>query len=453
MITITTRQRNKMWNDRMAYTLTGNGSIAFTEQMENPGTGEVVDGRTINIDSYADFARLAGVSDNHPLDAVMNDKATRGLLNVDYLHRFAELHSLTYSITGDRMFAAYRKYCEQARQNKSDKESYYEDMGWEGFRRLYGCIFCGFAKNPEKGLKLLHEAMENGDMHARNILTDYYANNEQWGKAARYALDGAKSGDLVSMAYLCRLYEKGADFENFTDNLGDPDLASAIEWCVKSVEGGNHREISQLNYYIHKGYLAPDSKRYVKILKVQAQRTKEILEYLKAHPFVDPQLTEARRAMESGEPDGFDKAVKILKDAIADGNARLYRDLAVCYMKKGMFGLAAQSAMQGLDADYEGCLLVIADLCAKGADLVGFSDNITEPDENEVIKWYIRIVEEISFPLPAIEILDEYIKGGKLDFDRLSETVKEKLNHYYQCQAEEASGKSKRKRDFLYGDK
>lgn len=453
MITITTRQRNKMWNDRMAYSTTDNGSIAFTEQMENPGTGEVVDGRTINIDSYADFARLVGVSDNHSLDAVMNDKASHGLLNVDYLHRFAELHSLTYSITGDRMFAAYRKYCEQARQDKSDKESYYKDMGLEGRRLLYGS-FGGFGKNQEKGLKLLHEAMENGDMHARNILTGYYANNEQWGKAARYALDGAKSGDLVSMAYLCRLYEKGADFENFTDNLGDPDLASAIEWCVKSVEGGNKREIGQLNYYIHKGYLDPDSKRYVKILKIQAQRTKEILEHLKAHPFVDPQLTEARRAMESGEPDGFDKAVKILKEAIADGNARLYRDLAVCYMEKGKFGLAAQSAMQGLDAGHKPCLWVLADLCAKGADLVGFSDNITEPDEKELIKWYVRIVEEISsLPIPAIEMLDKYIKGGKLDFDRLSETVKEKLKHYYRRQAEKASGKSKRKRDFLYGDK
>lgn len=158
--------------------------------------------------------------------------------------------------------------------------------------------------------------------------------------------------------------------------------------------------------------------------------------------------------MESGEPDGFDKAVKILKEAIADGNARLYRDLAVCYMEKCMFGLAAQNAMQGLDAGHKPCLWVIADLCAKGADLVGFSDNITEPDENEVIKWYIRIVEEISsLPIPAIEMLDKYIKGGKLDFDGLSETVKEKINHYNRRKAEKASGQYKRKKDFLYGDK
>lgn len=450
---IVTRQRNKMWNDRMAYTITDNGSIAFTEQMENPETGEVVDGRTISIDSYTVFAQLIGVSDDRQLDTVMNDKASRGLLYVDYLHRFAELHSLTYSITGDRMFAAYRKYCEQARQEKSDKESYYKDMGWEGRELLYGS-FGGFGKDQEKGLKLLHEAMENGDMNARNTLTGYYADNEQWGKAARYALDGAMRGDLVSMAYLSRLYEKGADFENFTDNLGDPDLASAIEWCIKSVEGGNHREISQLNYYIHKGYLDPDSKRYVKILKVQAQRTKEILEYLKAHPFVDPQLTEARRAMESGEPDGFDKAVKILKDAIADGNVRLYRDLAEFYMGKSMLGLAAQTAMQGLDTGYKPCLWVLARLCAKGADLVGFSDNVSEPDERELIKWYVRIVEEIpSLPIPAIQKLDMYIKDGKLDFDRLSETVKEKINHYNRYKAEKASGQYKRKKDFLYGDK
>lgn len=452
MMTITTRQRNKMWNDRMAYTITDNGSIAFTEQMENPGTGEVVDGRTINIDSYTVFAQLIGVSDDRPLDTVMNDKASRGLLYVDYLHRFAELHSLTYSITGDRMFAAYRKYCEQARKDKLDKESYYGDMGREGRTLLYG-IYGGYGMNQEKGLKLLHEAMENGDMPSLLLLTGYYANNEQWGKAARYALDGAKSGDLVSMAYLSRLYEKGADFENFTDNLGDPDHANAVEWCLKAAEGGYKREINQLNYYIHKGYLDPDSKRYVRLLKAAAQNREEILEYLKAHPFVDPKINAARLAMLSDEPDSLDKAVSILKEAIAAGNVEAYRDLAECYMRKGMPGMAVQNAMLGLDAGHKPCLWFLARLCAKGADLVGFSDKVSEPDERELIKWYVRIVEEIpSLPIPAIQKLDEYIKDGKLDFDGLSETVKEKINHYNRHKAEKASGQYKRKKDFLYGD-
>lgn len=451
MMTITTRKRNKMWNDRMAYTTTAEGSIAFTEQMENPETGEVVDGRTITIDSYIDFARLIGVSDIRPLDTVMKDKAARGLLNVDYLHRFAELHSLTYSITGDRMFAAYRKYCEQARKEMLDKKSYYKDMGREGQRLLYG-IYGGYGMNKEKGLVLLHEAMENGDMSSLLLLTGYYADNKQWGNAARYALNGAKRGDLVSMAYLSRLYEKGADFENFTDNLGEPDYANAVEWCLKAAEGGYKREINQLNYYIHKGYLEPDSKRYVRLLKAAAQNREDILEYLKSHPFVDPQINAARLAMQKGEADGFDRAVSILEEAIAGGKVEAYRDLAECYMKKGMLGHAAQNAMLGLDEGHKPCLWVLARLCAKGADLVGFSDNVSEQDERELIKWYVRIVEEISFPIPAIQKLDEYIKDGKLDFDGLSETVKEKINHYNRRKAEKASGSTKRKRDFLYGN-
>lgn len=441
---IKTRQRNSLWDDYVSYSLT-DGAIEFTEQMVCDMTREEVDGRTIRIDSYPDFARLIGVTDDRTLDDVIEYKASRGLLNIDYMHRFAELHSLKYEITGDRMFAAYRKYREKTRKEKQERELFYKEMSEEGRTLLHG-VYCGYGKDEEKGLQLLNEALENGCLWASHILTSYYVDKEEWGKAAYYASKGADLGDLTSISYMSRLYEKGADFENFTDELGDPDYVNAVACCLKSAESGNNRDIRRLNRFIHQGYLSPDSKRYVRLIKASAQSRKDVYNYLVSHPFIDPQINAARLTMKND----IDKAIDLLKDAVADGKPEAYYDLSKCYLDKGMHGMAALTAIQGVDAGFKLCLYIIARLYTLGADFIGFSDSIGEPDYKKAIDCYIRIFEELQFPIPAIETLTDYIKEGRLSMEELPERVREKIEYYEQHRSDYT--KRILKRNMLYGE-
>lgn len=435
------RQHNSLWDDYVSYSLTG-GAIEFTEQMVCDMTREEVDGRTIRIDSFPDFARLIGVADDRTLDDVIEYKASRGLLNIDYMHRFAELHGLKYEIRGDRMFAAYRKYREKVRMEKQEREQFYEEMYREGRTLLYG-LYGGYGKNEEKGLQLLNEAMENGCISAFRNLIGYYVNREEWGKTAYYASEGADLGDIVSMTYMSRLYEKGVDFENFTDELGAPDYENAVTWCLKSAESGNIRDISRLNRFIHKGYLAPDSKRYVRLIKAAAQNRKDIYDSIVNYPFVDPKINAAHQARK----DDIDRAIELLKEAIADSKPEAYYHLAECYLDKEMYGMAAQTAIHGYDEGDKRNLFIIARLYILGADLIGFSDRIGAPDYKKAAECYVRIVEEIPFPVMAIHILNGYIKEGRLSIEELPEKVREKIEHYNRHRG----NKTRRKPNILHG--
>lgn len=270
------RDFNEEWCEGMVFDMY-QSEARITETLNMADSLDVtIEGRTIIIEDTSKLLHALGVKSEEQFDDLLYALRDADKLSVDYFVWFCEGHALTYRVEGYKLRHAYNLY------NKECAEAEQEELK-EG-RRLYreacGCLGIGFGcSRPDapvdkpRAYELLRQSAN--DKHcprAFGLLARLYCADSKWGKAARTALEGAGKGDAESMAILADLYEKGADFEQFTDNLGPSDMPKSVEWCLAAAKKGSGAAARRLSRYIAEGWVALDTAEIMSILTRNAKR-------------------------------------------------------------------------------------------------------------------------------------------------------------------------------------
>ncbi len=263
-----TKQYDDNWYQMLSVNLYDT-HVEVIEWLKSIKNEEIV-GRTLTVENPEAFLRSYHVNSDEEFERQMDYKDERGILDLDHIHRHCERHSLKYKMEGLPLGAARRKYREQQKDLQNTKLSIALDMCHEAPKFLFGTD-----KQPadEKiGLGLLENAALVGIYGAYGMMAQYYLYKNKRGEAIAAARKGIANGDPLSMYIISVLYREGADFENLTNmRTGKPDMEKAVEWCLKAARGGWIRAIRDLNKYIHKGLLVPDTKLYLELLVIQAK--------------------------------------------------------------------------------------------------------------------------------------------------------------------------------------
>lgn len=263
-----TKQYDDNWYQMLSINLYDTHAEVI-EWMKSTKNEEIV-GRTIMLEDPTAFLRSYQTKSEDEFEKLMDKKDERGILDLDHIHRHCERHSLKYKTGGLPLGSARRKYREEQKDIQTTKLAIALDMCHEAPKFLFGTD--KQPANEKIGLGLLENAALVGIYGAYGMMAQYYLYKNKRGEAIAVARKGIANGDPLSMYIVSVLYREGADFENLSNNAtGKPDMEKAVEWCLKAARGGWIRAMRDLNKYIHKGLLVPDTKLYLELLVIQAK--------------------------------------------------------------------------------------------------------------------------------------------------------------------------------------
>lgn len=263
-----TKQYDDNWYQMLSINLHDTHAEVI-EWMQSTSKEEIY-GRTITIEDPTAFLHSYQTQTEDEFEQQMDKKDERGILDLDHIHRHCERHGLKYKMEGLPLGAARRKYREKQKDIQNTKLAIALDMCHEAPKFLFGTD--KQAANEKIGLGLLENAALVGIYGAYGMMAQYYLYKNKRGEAIAAARKGIDNGDPLSMYTISVLYREGADFENLSNlTTGKPDMEKAVEWCLKAARGGWIRAMRDLNKYIHKGDLVPDTKLYLELLVIQAK--------------------------------------------------------------------------------------------------------------------------------------------------------------------------------------
>lgn len=112
--------------------------------------------------------------------------------------------------------------------------------------------------NPDipKARHLLTQVLEKGKTQAYSGLAKCDILEKRWGSAAQNVMKGIESGNASDcLIYAARLSLMGADFVNFTDELGQPDYEATLKWSKRCIDEDLYFGFHMLYHLAEIGFL------------------------------------------------------------------------------------------------------------------------------------------------------------------------------------------------------
>lgn len=126
----------------------------------------IIIGRSLMIENPGLFLQKMGIKSRLEFEDAMQDLADRNLLTIDYLQRRCERFSLRYTISGDRLHTAWRKYLKEHPGLPSSETITFEDE----FMEFYKNFDISQNRDIEKAIEWGIKAAELKIAEGRNLL-------------------------------------------------------------------------------------------------------------------------------------------------------------------------------------------------------------------------------------------------------------------------------------------
>ena len=244
---------------------------------------EEIVGRTMTVGNTVGFLRALGVKNERHFKELLDEKCEAGKPSFDGMIRLCENNRLQYTVEGYRLRHAYILY---QKEYDEYKHGLWKEAA-EQCRKATRSMRLSSSKTPldmPEAYRLLSDAAYIKDFPpAFGLLAIYYMNEHDWGKAVRTAIAGAEHGNARSMYALARLYDMGADFDKFTNEIGERNFPKAAEWCRKAIEKGSLEAIKMMKRLISEGHVEASSDEIVKLLATEAHLHTNIFGHINKH--------------------------------------------------------------------------------------------------------------------------------------------------------------------------
>lgn len=421
------------WDRDFEYTVVNN-ALVVTEQLRNKIDGQVVSGRTITINNYPAVFDVFAKDTNHQnlydaltrfCENISNNKRIEDKSIIYHLIAKCNYHKWEYKVTGDKLFRAYCK----AKKEKEKRMQELDKEIWLKFNDAKDLLTGGvdeYGKDEAAGIKELIDLVSINYTPAIITIFNYFEKKGRYGDAAKIALLGIKYGIKEMKTAASIMYLKGADFKNFTNKLGEPDLENAVKYCLEACNDGDPYAGRVLYRMIQEGYIEDGSKYYMHILTLAAQDN--IMSQDKNREMADEIMLKNARSLLQNKR--YAQARMMFSKALSQGVTDTYSWLAECYMHEENLIKAAEMADKGIRAGDFRAYYVTALMHEKGVNLKNPTNTLSAPNYASAINLIIVCIKRLFYHKPSLIKLQEYIDKGLVNPYNLSADVLAKLNHY-----------------------
>ena len=396
---VTTGRRNDEWEIRMAVDITDD-TVVLTEQLYNPQTYGIIEGRKLAAGSVA-FAEKIASAAKEDICCFLKEKKDKGLLSIEHLHRQCERNGVNYTLTGERIATAYRRYLKQLRESRGERYA-------QGARLWARATALMLAKSPDKTriVEMLEEAISLGYISAYERLSDwYYFIEKDFAKALQINSEGVNAGDGKSMLDLAFVLSGGLDDRLPENNRIEHDYKRAAELYIAAGACGEHRRAAQgLAQLIYDGVYTPKATSYMKLISMAARAEKE-----RSDTYIptDPELKKAYTLLFQ-RPVDPEAAIELLNNALSEGKNEAYAYLVSAYMRMGEVGKAVRTALEGVKAGNKSCFFLLSKIYYRGVDFAEATGGarLSRHDYENAVRWCVLAVDEgVTEAQPFLDML------------------------------------------------